>query len=164
MKMNILLLLSACCLAANAGTEVHRLEVTDGVPYAVGVDGVRRPVVLVDPAEWATITNYVFSGIMRDNSTEDGRVRLHGPRKNQIVNDKEHERATVYEDGYVHIEKMRNSSRPVVAKRNTPSEESKKRSAYSAKYIQLLEERAKAAKPRTVTVEHNANTGKDIVK
>lgn len=162
--MNMLLLLSACCLAAHADTTVYRLELTDGVPYAVGVDNVRRPVVLVDPAEWATLTNYVFRGIMRDNSTENGRVRLHGPRKQQIVNDKEHEKATVYEDGYVHVEKVWNRTRPEIVKRTTPSKKLKNRSAYSAKYIEMLEARAKAAKPRTVTVEHDATTGKDILK
>lgn len=151
---------------ARAKVTVYRLEMTDGVPYVVGVDNVRRPVVLVDPAEWAAVTNVAFREIERLNSTEDGRIRLHGPRRQQIVDDERHEKATVYEDGHVHVEKMS----PVLPAAHPPASVRASgrapRPSYSQRYREMLESRAAkaSAKPRTVTVEHDAATGKDIVK
>ena len=164
MKSIVFAAISAAVFAAHA-TEVFRLELTDGQPFIVGVDNVRRPVVLVDPEDWAAVTNNVFREIARLNATENGRIRLHGNRKQQIVNDKDHEKVSVYEDGFVFVEKM-TASRPFVEKRKSKADESAKRSLYSKKYVEMLEARAERAKgkAKTVTVEHDAATGKDIVK
>lgn len=156
--------LCAAVLPLAAETTSYRLEVTDGQPLVVGEDGVRRPVVIVDPADWAMVTNHAFREIARLGKTEDGRIRLHGPRKQQIIDEKAHEKATVYEDGFVFIEKMRNRTRPVVAPKDTQAEAVRKRASYSLKYRELLDAREAAKPPRTVTVEHDAATGKDTVK
>lgn len=142
-KRAMILLLSACCLSsAGANVQVFRLEVPDGeLPRIVGVDGVRREVVLVSPEEYCTMTNDLIREWKKLHETEAGRVKIHGRRVNTAITNKT-VRVDTYEDGF----KM-------------PFTMSPRHLEFRAKL-----NAAKRSKPKSVTVEHDAATGKDIVK
>jgi len=143
-----------------ASTAVYRLEVQNDTPYIVGVDGVRRQVCLVDPAEYAMITGKVDQVWRSLNSSEDGRVSLHGARVRTEVDTNLAVRVAVYKDGYRHsvpMEVKRHAALPPRPVKNT------RISDRQEKFREALKAR-KNAKPKEVTVEHNAETGKDEVK
>lgn len=123
--MNVLL---ASILAA---TTVFRLELTDEVPFIVGADGERREVVIVSPDAYAALTGRLDIVWKSMNSTEDGRIKIHGKRVDQTVDEKESVKHTVYQDGFVFTEKMiRKSTRPVIVDGKKPSRKLKSRIAY----------------------------------
>jgi len=164
-------MISLLC-AVLATTQIYRLELTDEVPYIVGQDGVKRQVCLVDPDQYTVMTGQVAQVWKSLNSTDDGRRKLHGKRSQQIVSD-DGEKVTVYEDGYRHVEKAERKTQAVMdsfAGRNKSPVKAVVRKLKNTrisdrhqKMLDELEERRKA-KPKEVTVEHDALTGKDTVK
>ena len=64
-------------------TTVYRLELRSDAhgnetAYVVGVDGVSRPVVLVDPIEYKMLTERLDTVWQSFHATSDGRRKLHG--------------------------------------------------------------------------------------
>lgn len=151
-----------------ATTAVYRLELQDDTPYIVGSDGVRRQVCLVEPAEYAMMTGKVDQVWRSLNSTDEGRRQLHGVRLRTEVDTNRLVRVTVYKDGYRHTEAMEvkspSANRPSVNKKQVikvkPNNNVSER---HRKFIEALKARS-LAKPKEVTIEHNAATGKDEVK
>lgn len=149
-----------------AATTVLRLELENETPYIVGVDGVRRQVCIVDPAEYAMMTGRVDQVWRSMNETESGRIGLHGARISQEIDETNCVKTTVYKDGFRFAERFQ--------KRNPPPKHSPKisipseppRVSGTAKYREMVLKRfrAKTAAPKTVTVEHDATTGKDEIK
>jgi len=153
-------------------TLVYRLEReidTDNV-YIVGQDMVKRRVCLIDPDEYAMMTGQLASVWKSINSTEDGRRKLHGkPEETRIDGTEKH---TIYSDGFVHRESMEirktrtfdnkvgtNALNRVVTSRK-PAGISDRQWAMRQKVLEAKKNR----KVRTVTVEHDAATGKDQIK
>ena len=97
------------------------------------------------------------------NATPAGRRRLHGAVTNTVINAEKKRKEEYHTDGYVHCEPMqiRRSVPPPVVKRKAA--ERRNVSKLHAEMRRKLEDRMKG-KPKTVTVEHDAATGKDIVK
>jgi len=150
-----------------AATSVYRLELTDEKPYIVGEDGAKREVCIVDPAEYAMMTGRMDQVWKSLNAKEDGRRSLHGVAKETVVS--ETEKVTVYADGYCHREKMEKRKAEMMntfAGRNEKNTSNRVYSNMSERQRAFMEKRdaALSAAPKTVTVEHNAATGKDIVK
>lgn len=152
-----------------AATTVLRLELENETPYIVGVDGVRRQVCIVDPAEYAMMTGRVDQVWRTMNATKSGRIGLHGPSVTQEVDETNCLKTTVYKDGYRFAERFQKRNPPPKhppkhpPKINIPAEPP--RVSGTAKYREMVLERfrAKTAAPKTVTVEHDATTGKDEV-
>jgi len=165
--------MNSVILAILAATTVYRLELTDEKPYIVGQDGVKREVVIMDPDEHAALTGKVDQVWKSMNSTEDGRRKLHGLAKETVID--ETEKVTVYADGYCHRAKMEKRTNKVMEsvrvsgeKKKTPvrrvySNMSERHKAFMEKRDAALDARA-GKNVKTVTVEHDAATGKDIVK
>lgn len=85
-----------------AATHIVRMEVDtdqpagDGTPaFVIGVDNVRRPVVLVSPDTYQDMVRQ----LEKVNSTGYGRMMIHGKRTHTEFTAR-HERITTYEDGY----------------------------------------------------------------
>lgn len=167
-------IIAACALALSlaapsyADTKVYRLELTDDVPFIVGVDGVRRQVVLVDPDEYEMLTGRLEKVWSSLNSTEDGRIKIHGMRQRQYVEGEE--KFTVYKDGYIFSERMvLHNARPrvITSKRENPKKKAERiNKLISDRQEEYRKERDRVLRgvPKEVTVEHDATTGKDIVK
>ena len=159
--MNILL---ASILAA---TSVFRLELTDEVPYVVGADGVRRQVVIVEPEQYAMLTGRLDQVWRSMNSDETSRVKLHGMRTDQTIDEKTMEKHTIYKDGFIFTEKMQ-PKRTVTIQNKQPKKPNldNKRKRVSARHWEMLKKREEMQKKpvKEVSVIHDATTGKDIVK
>jgi len=157
--MNILL--AAAFIAA---TQVYRLELTDETPYIVGEDGVKREVCIVDPERYAMMTGRVEQVWRSMNADENGRTKLHGKRIGQEIID--NVKVTTYDDGYRHSEKMEQKKAETIRPFKTIEKKKVPDSRISERHQKMREELAarKAGKVKEVTVEHDATTGKDIVK
>lgn len=153
-------------MQTGAETTVYRLELTDETPYVVGGDGVRRQVVIVDPDEYEMLTGRVEKVWAGLNSTEDGRIRLHGKRVDQFPTNAV--KVTVYADGYRHLERMvvKAPARPVVRNVKKTPQEPRKPFGISDRQWKFRQRRKEAlsGKAKEVSVEHDAVAGKDIVK
>lgn len=169
MKTMMLTLAALVAVTASANTEVFRLErdtETETIAI-VGVDGVRRQVAIVDPDEYAMLTGNVAKVWAALNSTLDGRQKLHGKQTKTIVDKETASVTTEYADGYRHTEKMakRTPPRPPAAvPRDKAKAAAERKPANISARQWMLRKRIKAAKegkPREVTINHNANTGKD---
>ena len=171
--------------ATTPTTSVFRLELEGEAetPYLVGADGVRRRVCILDPDEYAMLTGQVASVWQALHKTDDGRRKIHGKRVNQVINEKAGVKTTVYADGYSFDEPLVRNTREV--KERFASVPPSKRSPVASgvplsdgtrkalgiknvserhrKFREELERRRNAA-PKTVTIEHDANTGKDTLK
>lgn len=143
---------------------VFRGEVRDGRTFIVGVDGERREAILVDPLDYAMLTNKIEASWRLANSTEENRLKVHGKRVNQQIEDGE--KSTTYEDGYKYYERIPVKKRPPhspqeIARAKERIEKRKATPRGSARYRdfkRLLEER-KRAKTKEVNVEYNAVNG-----
>lgn len=148
-----------------AATSVFRLELTDDVPYVVGADGERRQVVLVEPEQYAMLTGRLDQVWRSMNADENSRIKLHGMRVDQRIDEKTMEKYTIYKDGFVHVDRMMpKTTRPrIVTKKQLPPT---KPSRISKRHWDMMKKRNEnLSKPaKEVTVEHDALTGKDIVK
>ncbi len=169
---------------ATPTTSVFRLELEGEAetPYLVGADGVRRRVCILDPDEYAMLTGQVASVWHALHKTDDGRRKIHGNRVNQIINTNALVKTSVYADGYTFDEPLVRNTRSVKERFASvpPSKRSpvasgvpisrsirlNKSPALSERHRKFREEleRRKNAKPKTVTLEHDANTGKDTLK
>lgn len=184
MKKCLLAVLVVAGLSVNAETEVFRLlrDTETDATAVVGVDNVPRTAHLMSEQEWHFVTNMVFKWCAYMNSSKEGRKALHGEKVGGVVvttNDvgiicKRQE----YADGYVHEEtgEVAPSSRRVSARQGFPKElkdakprkipAPKKPQGISERQYQMRMKRERALKkiPVEVTIEHNANTGKDTVR
>lgn len=159
MKTATLVLAALAASVALAKTEVYRLErdTETGALALVGVDNVRREVALVGPDEYAMLTGNVAKVWAALNSSESGRVSLHGRRVKTEVLANEATRVTHYADGYRFAEKMpkRTPPRPPAAVPRLQNV-----SPRAMEMRRRLADR-KAGKVREVTVVHDAATGTD---
>jgi len=166
-------MISLLC-AVLATTQVYRLELTDEVPFIVGQDGVRRQVCIVDPDQYAVMTGRVDEVWRSLHKDDAGRTRLHGKRTEQIVDATNGVKVTVYEDGYRHTERFTVRTGSAMddfagRKPKTLRQQAIRRvrdnrmSERQWKMREALEAR-RTNEVRTVTLEHDAATGKDTVK
>ena len=135
-------------------------------PYLVGADGVRRRVCILDPDEYAMLTGQVASVWQALHKTDDGRRKIHGKRVNQVINEKAGVKTSVYADGYSFDEPLVRNTREVKRAFAAAPARRAQSTALSERHRKFREEleRRKNAKPKTVTIEHDANTGKDTLK
>lgn len=169
MKTATLILAALAASIALAKIEVFRLErdTETGALALVGVDNVRRAVQLVAPDEYAMLTGNVAKVWAALNSTDDGRVMLHGKRVLTEILTNEATKVTHYADGYRFAEKMpkRTPPRPPAAKPSRPKAwpnptRPANVSPRAWEMRKRLAER-KAGKVREVNVVHDATTGTD---
>lgn len=154
-----------------AAYRIHLYRNADGsdVAYVVGVDGVERPVVLIDPAEYKLLTERLEAVWQSFHATVDGRRKLHGKLERTEFDEKARQKVEIYADGYKHKEALH-------VKRNLPggkktrlelkiAEERKKPKGMSEKRWRMRQAflRRRLGVPKQVTVEHDAVTGKDTV-
>lgn len=178
---------SSTALYVAPKVSAFRLELESGdageTPYLVGADGERRRVCILDPDEYAMLTGQVASVWNALHATDDGRRKIHGKRVKQTVNTNALVKTTVYADGYTFDEPLVRSTREVKRKfaeappsKRSPVAQGVPLSVTSRKALgvrnvsehhrKMIEERErrKNAKPKTVTIEHDATTGKDVIK
>lgn len=163
-------------LAVLAVIQVYRLERDTETEHLqlVGADGVRRACCIIDPDEYAILTGRVDQVWKSLNETGDGRKKLHGPIVSQEIDETNGTKTEYYRDGYQRTFKLevRTNATPRVSApsrprpsfvpiktRNTNISERQQKMRES---IQAWKEKAK--NPTEVTVEHDAATGKDLVK
>jgi hypothetical protein len=151
--------------------QVYRLELhtnDDGEQaYIVGTDGVRRPVVLVSPDEYDLLTTRLDLMWEYFNSSRDGRVKLHGRVVNTTIDEVAKEKVETHKDGYQHREKMpAKVDRPrLVLKQKPDMATPPKPTNISERQYEMRKRLAERRKSpvKTLTVEHDAATGKDTV-
>ena len=168
--MNIL------AIALIATTTVFRLELTDEKPYIVGADGLKREVVIMEPEQYSLLTGQVQKIWTSMNATSNDRHKLHGKCVTTVTTNG-NQKVTVerYDDGFVYtdrmtvrnredIDKFRQTNRAAKSGRVMPKP--KKPNSMSSRHWEMRQKLDKALRgePKEVTVEHDATTGKDIVK
>ena len=175
MKRLALILALASVLCAFGEQEVFRLvrDTETGATAIVGVDNVMRQCHLLTPDEFCYVTNMVFKWYAHMNSTREGRAALHGKKEGGVtVTTNEVGAITkrqAYEDGYVHEETAKVSKprpkvvidgipKPMVIPVRHPAGISQRQ-----KDMREARERIRQKKPKEITVNHDANTGKDTV-
>lgn len=165
MKSKVLMLVLAACAIACAGEKkVYRIELEDEKPVIVGEDGVRREVVIMDTETHMMMTGRLDQVWKTMNETKAGRERIHGKVVETRIDEEAKEKVEVYKDGFVHTEKMekknKNTMKSFVGAGKRGKVPRKRFSARQSEMQRKLDE-WKAKKPKTVTVEHDAVTGKD---
>lgn len=159
--------------AERAKVTVYRLELyrygDSETQFIVGADGVRRPVVLVAPEEYDMLTGRVETVWKQLNSTPEGRRMLHGREVSHEIDADALRKVDIYEDGFrweqnIPPKRMR-SEAPSRGSQAKPRPEVKP-DGISDRQWQMRKtlRKSRSAKTKTVTVEHNAATGKDEVK
>lgn len=149
--------------------ELHGDAQGNETAYIVGVDGVERPVVLVDPAEYKMLTERLDAVWQSFHATPDGRRKLHGRIERTEIDEAKREKAEVHADGYRHVETMptkRRGGAATVKVGGANGGEQPKPGDISDRQWQMRQ-RLKVLKnkpAREVVVEHDAATGKDTVK
>lgn len=141
--------------------------------YIVGVDGVKRPVVLITPDEFDLLTERLDKVWKKMHEDKAGRKLLHGAITNTVLDHRKMEMREYYKDGYIHTEplmpkKKRNAvidNKPsLVNGRGHPLPNPKSMSERQFEMRKRLAER-RSHPVREVSVEHDATTGTDrIVK
>ena len=151
---------------------VYRLELHSDAngnetAYVVGVDGVSRPVVLVEPMEYKLLTERLDAVWQSFHATAEGRRKLHGKIERTEIDEKARQKVEVHADGYRHTEAMLKRERPAAAKITRPAAkvEPTKPRGMSDKQWEMRKafEKHRMGVPKTVTVEHDAATGKDTI-
>lgn len=151
---------------------VYRLELHSDAngneaAFVVGGDGVERPVVLVEPMEYKLLTERLDAVWQSFHATADGRRKLHGKIERTEIDEKAMQKVEVHADGYRHTEAMPKRERQAAAKLTRPAAkvEPTKPRGMSDKQWEMRKAFAKhrMGVPKTVTVEHDAATGKDTV-
>ena len=151
---------------------VYRLELHSDAngneaAFVVGSDGVERPVVLVEPMEYKLLTERLDVVWQSFHATADGRRKLHGKIERTEIDEKAMQKVEVHADGYRHTEAMPKRERQAAAKLTRPAAkvEPTKPRGMSDKQWEMRKafEKHRMGVPKTVTVEHDATTGKDIV-
>lgn len=167
----------ACALAATGfcSTQVYRLNLNTetGETTLVGMDDVVRRVHLLSDAEYECVTNICQKWVAYMNADKQRRAIYHGEIVGKTVTTNETGVMTMkteYQDGFVHVELGR-VKRPSAAS-NLPKrlQEAKptrgKPHWMSERQFKMRERRGKALRkePIEITIEHDANTGKDTVR
>ena len=151
---------------------VYRLQLyqnADGseAAYVVGVDGVERPVVLVDPAEYKMLTERLDAVWQSFHATPDGRRKLHGKIEFTAIDEKARQKVEVYADGYRHTEtipKKRNPSEVKISRLRAKTAERKPKGMSDKRWeMRKAFEKHRMGATKTVTVNHDATTGKDTI-
>ena len=151
---------------------VYRLELHSDAngneaAFVVGGDGVERPVVLVEPMEYKLLTERLDAVWQSFHATAEGRRKLHGKIERTEIDEKAMQKVEVHADGYRHTEAMPKRKKPAAAKltRLQAKIEKQKPRGMSDKQWEMRKafEKHRMGVPKTVTVEHDATTGKDIV-
>ena len=151
---------------------VYRLELHSDAngneaAFVVGGDGVERPVVLVEPMEYKMLTERLDAVWQSFHATAEGRRKLHGKIERTEIDEKAMQKVEVHADGYRHTEAMPKREKPAAAKLTRPAAkvEPTKPRGMSDKQWEMRKafEKHRMGVPKTVTVEHDAATGKDTV-
>lgn len=148
---------------------IHLYRNTDGreVAYVVGVDGVERPVVLIDPLEYRLLTERLDAVWQSFHATVDGRRKLHGKLERTEIDEKERQKVEIYADGFRHTETLPVKLKPteVKIKRLQAKIEERKPKGMSDKRWEMRKafEKHRMGMGKTITVEHDAVTGKDTI-
>lgn len=151
---------------------VYRLELHSDAngneaAFVVGGDGVERPVVLVEPMEYKLLTERLDAVWQSFHATAEGRRKLHGKIERTEIDEKAMQKVEVHADGYRHTEAMPKREKPAAAKLTRPAAkvEPTKPRGMSDKQWEMRKAFAKhrLGVPKTVTVEHDAATGKDTI-
>lgn len=151
---------------------VYRLELHSDAngneaAFVVGGDGVERPVVLVEPMEYKLLTERLDAVWSSFHATAEGRRKLHGKIERTEIDEKAMQKVEVHADGYRHTESMPKRERQAAAKLTRPAAkvEPTKPRGMSDKQWEMRKafEKHRMGVPKTVTVEHDAATGKDTV-
>ena len=151
---------------------VYRLELHSDAngneaAFVVGGDGVERPVVLVEPMEYKLLTERLDAVWQSFHATAEGRRKLHGKIERTEIDEKAMQKVEVHADGYRHTEAMPKREKPAAAKLTRPAAKAEptKPRGMSDKQWEMRKAFAKhrMGVPKTVTVEHDAATGKDTV-
>lgn len=156
--------MSSIILALLAATTVYRLELTDERPYVVGEDGVKREVCLVDPSEYALMTGQVAQVWKSLHKDEAGRTKMHGERVGQEIDVTNGVKVTVYEDGYRNVERFETKTKKTMDDFAGRKAESRPNMSERQRRMRELLSARKSGKVKEVTLEHDAATGKDVVK
>lgn len=151
---------------------VYRLELHSDAngneaAFVVGGDGVERPMVLVEPMEYKLLTERLDAVWQSFHATAEGRRKLHGKIERTEIDEKAMQKVEVHADGYRHTEAMPKRERQAAAKLTRPAAkvEPTKPRGMSDKQWEMRKAFAKhrMGVPKTVTIEHDAATGKDTV-
>ena len=151
---------------------VYRLELHSDAngneaAFVVGGDGELRPVVLVHPMEYKMLTERLDAVWQSFHATAEGRRKLHGKIERTEIDEKAMQKVEVHADGYRHTEAMPKREKPAAAKLTRPAAkvEPTKPRGMSEKQWEMRKafEKHRMGVPKTVTVEHDATTGKDTV-
>ena len=151
---------------------VYRLELHSDAngneaAFVVGGDGVSRHVVLVEPMEYKLLTERLDAVWQSFHATAEGRRKLHGKIERTEIDEKAMQKVEVHADGYRHTEAMPKREKPAAAKLTRPAAkvEPTKPRGMSDKQWEMRKafEKHRMGVPKTVTVEHDAATGKDTV-
>ena len=151
---------------------VYRLELHSDAngneaAFVVGGDGVSRPVVLVEPMEYKLLTERLDAVWQSFHATAEGRRKLHGKIERTEIDEKAMQKVEVHADGYRHTEAMPKREKPAAAKivRKAAKVEPTKPRGMSDKQWEMRKafEKHRMGVPKTVTVEHDAATGKDTI-
>lgn len=159
------------CVFADA-VSVYRLELhssEDGeTAWLVGQDGVKRPVMLVSPEEYDMLTHRLDLMWEYFNSSRDGRMKLHGRIVSTTIDNAALEKVETHSDGYTHREKIPPKvDRPkvVMPQKKVVGSAPPRPYGISDRQFEMrkrLEERRRSP-IKTITVEHDAATGKNRV-
>ena len=151
---------------------VYRLELHSDAngnesAFVVGGDGVERPVVLVEPMEYKMLTERLDAVWQSFHATAEGRRKLHGKIERTEIDEKAMQKVEVHADGYRHTESMPKRERQASAKLTRPAAkvEPTKPRGMSEKQWEMRKafKKYRMGAPKTVTVEHDAATGKDTI-
>lgn len=156
--------MSSIILALLAATTVYRLELTDNKPYIVGADGVKREVAIVDPDQYSLMTGQVAQVWKSLHKDEDGRMKMHGKRVSQEIDAANGVKTTVYEDGYRNVERFETKTKKTMEEFSGQKAESRPNMSERQRRMRELLSARKSGKVKEVTLEHDAATGKDVVK
>lgn len=130
--------------------------------FIKGVDGVEREVKILSPEEYAILTNRLEAAWAFMHTSHNNRMKIHGPKVREYVDDKNNEKITEYKDGYRYVEKMAVRPRPVHKPiYGTAERIPRKPRRISERQWKARQEREAAEKvaPRVVNVIYNANDG-----
>lgn len=148
---------------------IHLYRNADGseTAYVVGADGVERSVVLIDPLEYRLLTERLDAVWQSFHKTSEGRTKLHGKLERTEINEKAHQKVEIYADGFRHTETLPMKRKPTEVKitRLRAKIEEQKPKGMSDKRWEMRQafKKHRMGVPKTVTVEHDAATGKDTL-
>lgn len=128
----------------------------DGTSVITGLDGGERRAVMLSVDEYELLTNQVAAAWKSVNSTESGRVSIHGKRVKASAMTAPAAMVFQYADGYIHTEPVKTAEN---AKPKKPEPRRERKPAWmSEAQWEFRNMKIKDAK-RSVTVEYDAVTG-----